>query len=166
MNTSTLSVLVENKPGVLARIARVETHKHVGGLGRAVVDDLRGDGRSRALGVAREAEIQAPRAEVGSGSTDAGDISWQVPMSQLSAATFVPGTPGHSWQSAACAGTSLGRKGMMVAAKTLALTAMDLFTDPAQVKAARESFDKRRAGFEYKSRVPADQKPPLNYRDK
>jgi aminobenzoyl-glutamate utilization protein B len=118
------------------------------------------------LPLGSEAEIQAPRAEVGSGSTDAGDISWQVPMSQLSAATFVPGTPGHSWQSAACAGTTLGRKGMMVAAKTLALTAMDLFTDPAQVKAARESFDKRRAGFEYKSRVPADQKPPLNYRDK
>jgi len=118
------------------------------------------------LPLGSEAEIQAPRAEVGSGSTDAGDVSWQVPMSQLSAATFVPGTPGHSWQSAACAGTALGRKGMMVAAKTLALSAMDLFTDPSLVKAARESFDKRRAGFEYKSRVPADQKPPLNYRDK
>ena len=118
------------------------------------------------LPLGSEAEIQAPRAEVGSGSTDAGDISWQVPMSQLSAATFVPGTPGHSWQSAACAGITIGRKGMMVAAKTLALTAMDLFTDPAQVKAARESYEKRRAGFEYKSRVPADQKPPLNYRDK
>ena len=118
------------------------------------------------LPLGSEAEIQAPRAEVGSGSTDAGDISWQVPMSQLSAATFVPGTPGHSWQSAACAGITIGRKGMMVAAKTLALTAMDLFTDPAQVKAARESYEKRRAGFEYKSRVPADQKPPLKYRDK
>ena len=117
------------------------------------------------LPLGSEAEIQAPRAEVGSGSTDAGDISWQVPMSQLSAATFVPGTPGHSWQSAACAGITIGRKGMMVAAKTLALTAMDLFTDPAQVKAARESYEKRRAGFEYKSRVPADQKPPLKYRD-
>jgi hypothetical protein len=42
---------------------------------------------------------------------------------------------------------------------------MDLFTDPAQVKAARESFEKRRAGFEYISRIPADMKPPLNYRD-
>lgn len=118
------------------------------------------------LPLGSEAEIQAPRAEVGSGSTDAGDVSWQVPMSQLSAATFVPGTPGHSWQSAACAGGSIGRKGMMVAAKTLALSAMDLFTDPSLVKAARASFDQRRAGFEYRSRVPADQKPPLNYRDK
>lgn len=118
------------------------------------------------LPIGSEADVQTARGVVSSGSTDAGDVSWQVPTSQLSTATFVPGTPGHSWQSAACAGGSIGRKGMMVAAKTLALTAMDLFTDPAQVKAARESFDKRRAGFEYKSRVPADQKPPLNYRDK
>ena len=53
----------------------------------------------------------------------------------------------------------------MVAAKTLALTAMDLLTDPAKVDAARDSFEKRRAGFQYNSRIPADMKPPLNYRD-
>ena len=118
------------------------------------------------LPLGSEAEVQATNVGVDSGSTDVGDVSWQVPTSALSTATFVPGTPGHSWQSTACSGGSIGRKGMMVAAKTLALTAMDLFTDPAQVKAARESFDKRRAGFEYKSRVPEGQKPPLNYRDK
>ncbi len=118
------------------------------------------------LPIGSEAEVQATNVGVDAGSTDVGDVSWQVPTSALSTATFVPGTPGHSWQSTACSGGSIGRKGMMVAAKTLALTAMDLFTDPAQVKAARESFDKRRAGFEYKSRVPEGQKPPLNYRDK
>ena len=51
-------------------------------------------------------------------------------MAQISAATFVPGVPAHSWQSAACAGMSIGRKGMMVAAKSLVLTAVDLFSDP------------------------------------
>ena len=117
------------------------------------------------LPLGSEALVQPSRGGSSSGSTDAGDVSWQVPMSQLSTATFVPGTPGHSWQSAACAGTSIGRKGMMVAAKTMALTAMDLFTDPAQVKAARDNYEKRRAGFEYRSRVPEGQKPPLTYRD-
>ena len=87
------------------------------------------------------------------------------PMAAIGAATYVPGVPGHSWQSAACAGMSIGRKGMVVAAKSLVLTAVDLFTDPAQVAAAKASFEKRRAGFEYRSRVPADHKPPLNYRD-
>ncbi len=110
-------------------------------------------------------KIQTPTEGTGSASTDAGDVSWVVPMAQLSAATYVPGTPGHSWQSAACAGMSIGRKGMVVAAKTLALSAMDLFTDPANIRAARASFEKRRAGVEYRSRVPAGHKPPLDYRD-
>lgn len=109
--------------------------------------------------------VQTPEAGHGSGSTDVADVSWIVPTAEFNTATFVPGTPGHSWQATACAGMSIGRKGMVVAAKTLALTAVDLLTDPRQLEAARASFDKRRAGHEYLSRVPRDQKPPLNYRD-
>ena len=103
---------------------------------------------------------------VGSASSDVGDVSWNVPTAQFTTATFVPGTPGHSWQSAACAGTSIGRKGMVLAAKTLALTAADLFGQPDQLVAARQAFEKARAGNEYRSRIPANNKPPLNYRDK
>lgn len=99
-----------------------------------------------------------------SASSDVGDVSWIVPTAALNTATFVPGIPAHSWQSTACAGMSIGRKGMLVAAKTLALTAVDLFRNPDQVKAARASFDQRRAGYVYQSRVPPDHKPPLNYR--
>ena len=81
------------------------------------------------------------------GSTDAGDVSWVVPMGWFMTATYVPGVSTHSWQATACTGGTIGRKAMVVAAKTLALSAMDLFTDPAQVRAARESFEKRRAGL-------------------
>ncbi|HLK64601.1 MAG TPA: amidohydrolase [Bryobacteraceae bacterium] len=119
--------------------------------------------RSHQLG--SQEKVEAPSEGTGSASTDAGDVSWTVPMAAIGAATFVPGVPAHSWQSAACAGMSIGRKGMVVAAKSLVLTAVDLFTDPKQVEAARASFEKRRAGFEYRSRVPADHKPPLTYRD-
>ena len=120
----------------------------------------------RALTLGSEAEIQPIDTGMGIGSTDVADISWIVPTAQFSAATWVPGAPAHSWQSTACSGMSIGRKGMVVAAKTLALSAVDLFSDPKLVEAARASFNKRRAGQEYKSRVPASQKPPLNYRDK
>ncbi|MBS1825997.1 MAG: amidohydrolase [Acidobacteria bacterium] len=106
-----------------------------------------------------EAERASP------GSTDVSDVSWVVPTASFRTATFVPGAPGHSWQNVACAGSSIGRKGMVLAAKVLALSAADLFTTPAAIVDARKDFDKRRAGHEYKSRVPADQKPPLNYRD-
>lgn len=119
-----------------------------------------------ALPLGSEGQILSLEDELGSGSTDVADVSWTVPTAQFTTATYVPGTPGHSWQSTACAGSSIGRKGMMIAAKTLALSTLDLLTDAKQVAAARASFDKRRAGHEYKSRIPASQKPPLNYRDK
>jgi aminobenzoyl-glutamate utilization protein B len=119
-----------------------------------------------ALPLGSEEQIQLPTEGVSSGSTDVADVSWVVPTGEFRAATYVPGTPAHSWQSTACAGMSIGRKGMTLAAKTLALTAIDLYEDPRQIQAARESFNRRRAGFEYRSRLPADQKPPLNYRDK
>src|SRR6185436_3133875 len=73
------------------------------------------------------------RGGIQSSSTDVGDISWQLPTSSLTTATFVPGTPGHSWQSTACAGMTIGRKGMLVAAKTLALSALDLLTTPSEI---------------------------------
>jgi aminobenzoyl-glutamate utilization protein B len=125
--------------------------------------------RTFAAGTARPideaATVRAPDEPLTIGSTDAADVSWVVPSGWLLAATYVPGTPGHTWQATACTGGSIGRKGMLVAAKTLALTSMDLLTDPAQVAAARASFDTARAGRPYKSRVPAGAKPPLDYRD-
>ena len=83
---------------------------------------------------------------------------------QLTAATFVPGTPAHSWQAVAAGGTSIGVKGMMVAAKTMALTTIDLFTDPSHIEKGKAEFDKRRgATFKYTTRL-ADRKPALEYR--
>lgn len=111
-----------------------------------------------------EAErVSPPEQGVSPGSTDMGDLSWVVPTVQLSAATWVPGTPAHSWQAVAAGGMSIGSKGMMVAAKTMALTAIELFSNPAHLPKARAEFEKRLGGFVYKSRV-GDRKPPLDYR--
>jgi aminobenzoyl-glutamate utilization protein B len=104
-----------------------------------------------------------PRSGFG-GSTDVGDVSWRVPTVQMSAATWVPGTSAHSWQAVAAGGTTIGAKGMMVAAKTIALTAADLFSSPATVAAARAEFDKQRGpDFKYVSRV-GTMAPVLDYR--
>lgn len=111
-------------------------------------------------------EVQPISTATSSGSTDVGDVSWVVPTAALVTATYVPGTSGHTWQSTACAGGTVGRKGMVVAARTLALTALELFADPAKVAAARQEFQKRTAGRAYRSRVPADRKPPLDYRNR
>jgi aminobenzoyl-glutamate utilization protein B len=108
--------------------------------------------------------VQPPRTTTGSASTDLGDVSWNVPTVSLTTATWVPGTPAHSWQATACGGTSIAVKGMMVAAKTMALTARDLFVDPAHLKEARAEFETRRGpGFTYKPQV-GDRTPPVDYR--
>ena len=99
------------------------------------------------------------------GSTDVGDVSFAVPTAGLRIATWVPGTPAHSWQAVAAGGTGIGLKGMMVAAKTLAATAIDLMQDKETVARARAEFEERRgADFKY---IPllGDRKPALDYRN-
>jgi len=105
--------------------------------------------------------IQAPRTALLSASTDVGDVSWVAPTGHLLAATFPPGVPFHSWQSTACAGTEIGRKGLMVAAKTLALSAADLFSSPALVEQARSTYEQNMKGRQYRSLIPEGKKPAL-----
>jgi aminobenzoyl-glutamate utilization protein B len=100
----------------------------------------------------------------GKGSTDVGDVSWVVPTTGLRTATWVPGTSAHSWQAIAAGGTSIGAKGMQVAAQTLALTVMDLLTNEALIAVARKEFDERRGeNYQYKALL-GDRQPPLDYR--
>lgn len=99
------------------------------------------------------------------GSTDVGDVSFTVPTVGFGTATWVPGTPAHSWQAVAAGGTSIGNKGMMVAAKTLTKTAIDLFKDKKLVADAKAEFlEQRGPDFKY---IPllGDRAPALDYRN-
>ena len=78
------------------------------------------------------------------GSTDVGDVSWNVPTGGFFTATWVPGTSAHSWQAVAAGGMSIGMKGMQNAAKVLALTAIELLEKPEIVRAAKAEFEDRR----------------------
>jgi len=101
----------------------------------------------------------------GSASSDVGDVSWNVPTLSFTTATWAPGTSAHTWQAAAQAGTGIGRKGMLVAARTLALSAVDLFEDANAIDAAKTSFEKRKAGRAWTTHIAAGSKPPINYRE-
>jgi len=103
-------------------------------------------------------------ADAGGGSTDVGDVSYTAPTVGLGTATWVPGTPAHSWQAVACGGTDIGIKGMIVAAKTLALTAIDLYTQPDLILKAKEEFTRAKGDYKYEALL-GDRKPALNYRD-
>ena len=102
--------------------------------------------------------------EGNSGSTDVGDVSYAKPTVGLRAATWVPGTPAHSWQAIASGGTEIGTKGMLVASKTMALTAIDLMSNPALLNKAIEEFKTSIGDYKYKALL-GDIKPALNYRD-
>ncbi|MCE9533442.1 MAG: amidohydrolase [Planctomycetes bacterium] len=101
----------------------------------------------------------------GLGSTDVGDVSWVVPTAGFSTACFVPGSAGHSWQNVAASGTTIGKKGMQLAAKTLAASAWDLFQDPKLIEAANEEHKRRLNSRVYISLMGKDQPPPLDYRN-
>jgi len=111
-----------------------------------------------------EEEIQPFEWQMGYASSDNGDVSWMTPMGSMNAATWVPGTAAHTWQAVAADGMSIGVKGMMVAAKTLAFTALDLFSDPSLIEEIHAEFDRRRGGdFRYEPLL-GDRDPPLDYR--
>ena len=105
-------------------------------------------------------------ARPGQASTDAGDVSWNVPTIGFRAATFVPGVVAHTWQAAASSGMSIGQKGMVVAAKALAITGADLFADAQLIADARAEFRRQLNGNTYQSVIPELQKPPVGYRSK
>jgi aminobenzoyl-glutamate utilization protein B len=97
-------------------------------------------------------------------STDVGDITWVVPSTGLGTATWVPGTPAHSWQAVACGGTNIGMTAMANAAKVIAMTGVDLFLNPALAAQAKSELQKKTGpDFKYKSMI-GDRKPPLDYR--
>ncbi len=95
------------------------------------------------------------------GSTDVAEVSYIAPTVSLQVTSAAAGIPWHSWATAASHGTDGAVKSAHVAAKVLALTGVDLLTDPTLLKEAREYFLEKTGGKPYTSPIPADQKPPL-----
>jgi aminobenzoyl-glutamate utilization protein B len=123
---------------------------------------------ARALQKAAGVEPVGMDREVGSlqgqqkegGSTDVGDVSWNVPTLHVSVATAPRDVPWHAWPVVAAGGTSIGHKGMVLAAKTLAATMVDLLDDPAALAAVRAEFEAKTKGFAYRPFIP-DGPPPV-----
>ena len=87
-------------------------------------------------------------------SSDVGDVSWLVPEIRLGVTTAPVGTPWHSWAVVACGGMSIGHKGLVHAAKALAMTMVDLYSNPQLVEDIRSEFDQRMEGKTYEAILP------------
>ncbi|NNC34681.1 MAG: amidohydrolase [Croceitalea sp.] len=95
----------------------------------------------------------------GGGSTDVGDVSWNVPNINLGVTVAPKDTPWHSWAVVACGGMSIGHKGMVYAAKAMGMTMVDLFENPKLVNKVKEEFKSRKGDEVYKAMI--DGPPPI-----
>jgi aminobenzoyl-glutamate utilization protein B len=104
--------------------------------------------------------LEQERPDPPGGSTDVGDVSWVVPTIVLSVTTAPAGVPWHAWPAVAAHGMSIGHKGMMLAAKAMAASMVDLFEDIAARDRIQTEFGRKSAGVTYKGYIP-DGPPPL-----
>ena len=95
----------------------------------------------------------------GGGSTDVGDVSWNVPNINLGVTVAPKGTPWHSWAVVACGGMSIGHKGMIYASKAMGMTMLDLFDDPKLVEKVKEEYKTRKGDVKYEAMI--DGPPPI-----
>ena len=94
------------------------------------------------------------------GSTDVGDVSWNVPNINLGVTVAPKDTPWHSWAVVACGGMSIGHKGMVMASKAMSMTMFDLFDDAKLVEEVKTEFKERKGDDVYKAMIP-DGPPPI-----
>lgn len=78
------------------------------------------------------------------GSSDFSDVSQEIPAVELGTTCFIDGTPGHHWTVTAAAASKTGHKGMLFAAKVLAVTGYDLVDDKEKLQKAKEEFIRRK----------------------
>ena len=104
--------------------------------------------------------LEATKEHPGGGSTDVGDVSWNVANINLGVTTAPKDTPWHSWAVVACGGMSIGHKGMLYAAKAMGMTMVDLFEDTALVEKVKAEFQERKGNTVYEPIIP-EGPPPI-----
>ncbi len=94
-------------------------------------------------------------------ANDAGDVSWKVPMAKFYYPSNIPNINFHHWAGGAALATSIAHKGAVVGTKAFAAAVVECFANPAVVAEAKRTFKEELGGIEYKSMLPAEQKPPV-----
>ena len=95
------------------------------------------------------------------GSSDVSDVSRVTPLGEFAITCQIMGSPQHSWQNVCTSGMSIGHKGMLTAAKILALSAIEFMSDPELVLKAKKEFEEATKNNPYKSLFPEGFKPPF-----
>lgn len=111
-------------------------------------------------------ELEEPPKDPVGGSTDVAEVSWIAPTLHLSTACAPYGIPWHSWAVVASSKHPIGYKGMILAAKVMATTGLDILLDPAALEDMKKEFKEKIKDYTYKSGIPPGQKPPIRTKEK
>ncbi len=98
----------------------------------------------------------------GSVLCDTSEFSWFAPYA-TTWVTLAPAETGwHNWIVTACAGSSIGKKTMNVAAKVIAASALDVIMNPDIVNAAQQELQSQLAKRKFLKLIPDSVNPPLD----
>ncbi len=92
-------------------------------------------------------------------SGDGSDVAWQAPSAQVNTCCQPVGTGNHSWQQVVCSGSSIGQKGMLAAARVMAVSFCEALCDREMLRAARAELDAQLAAYPYSCPIPPEVMP-------
>lgn len=107
-------------------------------------------------------ELQQAEQGMGGGSDDIAEVSWNIPTVRLRYPANIPGLTGHHWSSAIAMATPIAHQGANYGARVIAMTAIDLFTNPELLARAKQYFrDVTTKDYQWVSLIPPETKPPV-----
>jgi aminobenzoyl-glutamate utilization protein B len=100
-------------------------------------------------------------ARQGSSTSDVGDITWNIPYARMYFPARIDGAlGGHHWSAAIAPATPVAHKGIVVGAKAVAGTLVDLLTDPRHLERIKADFARDLEDVTWKSLIPPGADPP------
>jgi len=125
----------------------------------AFARDLQKSCKAPEVGMDRQVQPFGPGS---SGVSDNSEYSWFAPFAMLWVSTAPPGVGWHNWQINAASHSHLGWKGMLLAAKVLMASAVDLLLDGKIIQDSKAELTKRLGGREYRVLLPPNAPAPLD----
>jgi len=99
---------------------------------------------------------------MGGGSDDIAEVSWNVPTVRLRYPANIPGMTGHHWSSGIAVATPIAHKGANSGALVIAMTAIDVLSDPQLVEEAwRYHREVQTKDYQWVSLIPEGTEPPI-----
>lgn len=105
-------------------------------------------------------DLAPPGKDPEGGSTDVAEVSWITPTIQIVTTCAPFGIPWHSWAVVTSSKHSIGYKGMFLAAKVMAATALDFLQDKELLVQMHREFKAKLGNYTYKTGLMPGQKVP------